>query len=76
MALWGPTGPGGGAPLTGFAGVSNTSGNYTITLTGAQTIAAPAASVPEPSVVMGVLALAGIGFVARTRNAITELTKR
>lgn len=37
----GPTGSGGGSPLTGFTGnTSNSSGEYTISLTGAQTIAA------------------------------------
>ena len=36
----GPTGSGGGSPLTGFAGDSSeSSGEYTISLTGAQTIA-------------------------------------
>lgn len=33
-----PTGPGGGLPLAGFAGENAPSGNYTIALTGAQTI--------------------------------------
>lgn len=42
----GPTGPGSGSPLTGFAGdTSKSSGEYTISLTGAQTIAA---NVVEP----------------------------
>ncbi|MGB3516116.1 MAG: DUF4394 domain-containing protein [Elainellaceae cyanobacterium] len=33
-----PTGPGGGSPLVGFAGDGAAAGNYTIALTGAQTI--------------------------------------
>ncbi len=42
----GPTGSGGGSPLTGFAGdTSESFGEYTISLTGAQTIAA---TVVEP----------------------------
>lgn len=42
----GPTGPGSGSPLTGFAGdTSKSFGEYTISLTGAQTIAA---NVVEP----------------------------
>ncbi len=61
----GPTGPGGGSPLTGFVGDrTNSSGNYTISLTGAQTIAAapvdPAASVPEPAMTLGLLVMGSL----------------
>ena len=44
----GPTGPGGGSPLTGFAGdTSKSFGEYTISLTGAQTIAADGSFTPN-----------------------------
>ncbi|MEO0986125.1 MAG: hypothetical protein AAFY20_11315 [Cyanobacteria bacterium J06639_14] len=68
----GPTGPGGGAPLIGFAGSSSSMGNYTITLTGAQTIAAPAA-VPEPTSILGVWVLGALGIAARINRATVNL---
>lgn len=47
----GPTGPGGGSPLSGFNGARlDPGGSYTIALTGAE-------AVPEPSSVLGTLAL-------------------
>ncbi|WP_121967894.1 hypothetical protein [Leptolyngbya sp. BC1307] len=62
----GPTGAGGGSPLTGFVGDRTASfGKYTLSLTGAQTIAAapptdPAASVPEPAMTLGLLMVGGL----------------
>ncbi len=63
----GPTAPGGGSPLTGFVGDRTASfGNYTLSLTGAQTIAAatnptdPTASVPEPAMTLGLLMVGGL----------------
>ncbi|MGF1521833.1 MAG: hypothetical protein ACFBSF_05870 [Leptolyngbyaceae cyanobacterium] len=67
----GPTGPGRSAPLIGFAGDSSTSGNYTITLTGTQTIADPAA-VPEPASVLGVLVLGVLGVASRINRATVD----
>ena len=43
-----PNGPGGDRPLIGFAGESLSSGNYTIALTGAQTIPPMAGPAPLP----------------------------
>ncbi len=50
-----PTGPGGGSSLSGFTGSSTTDGRYTIALTGAKTV-------PEPSSVLGTLALGALGI--------------
>lgn len=66
----GPSGPGSGSPLSGFAGdTSNSFGEYTISLTGAQTIASavitppnPGARVPEPGILLGLIA-AGAGLM-------------
>lgn len=59
----GSTGPGGGLPFVGFEGDRTTFfGKYSIALTGAQTIASNPASVPEPSVTIGLLLL-GAGLV-------------
>ncbi len=66
----GPTGPGGDAPLIGFAGESTSRGRYTITLTGAQTIAAP---VPEPTSVLSLLALTCLGLFSRMRKTLIKL---
>lgn len=68
----GPTGPGGNAPLLGFAGESTSSGRYTIALTGAQTIAAPA-TVPEPTSVLSLLTLAVLGLGARLGKTHVKL---
>ncbi len=46
--LLGPTGPGGGAPVSGYIG-SGESGSYTIALTGASFIPSDTPVVPEPS---------------------------
>lgn len=58
--VWGPTGPGGASPLSGFTGTSTTSGRYAIALTGAQ-------PVPEPTSVLSVLALGAWG-ASRLKN--------
>lgn len=54
--VYGPTGPGGGLSLSGFEGASNSSGNYSIALSGAQTV-------PEPSSTLGMLAFGALGAV-------------
>ncbi len=61
--VFGPTGPGGGSPLSGFAGPSFDGGSYTIALTGAK-------AVPEPSSVMGTAlgALSVVWMLKRKRN--------
>lgn len=75
----GPTGPGGNAPLIGFSGDPTfSSGTYTLSLTGAQTLAAnppvdpptdPVASVPEPSTLLGLLTLLGAtAIISRTKK--------
>ncbi len=51
-AVVGPTGPGGGAPLTNFEGV-NDGGSYNITLTGAR-------AVPEPASTAGIVAFGAL----------------
>jgi hypothetical protein len=61
--VFGPTGPGGGAPISGYSGTGGM-GTYTINLTGAE--ASDVAAVPEPATV----ALIGsglVGLVARRR---------
>lgn len=61
-AVVGPTGPGGGSPLSGFDGaILDNGGSYTISLTGAK-------SVPEPSSVLGTLALAAWGVGSLLKN--------
>ena len=67
----GPTGAGGGAPLTGFAGDRTlSSGNYTLALTGAQTIAvaSPPVSVPEPSLMLGLLAFGAKAITSKNKK--------
>lgn len=61
--VFGPTGPGGGSPLSGFAGPGFSGGSYTIALTGAK-------AVPEPSSVMGTAlgALSVVWILKRKRN--------
>jgi hypothetical protein len=51
FAVVGPTGPGGGSPITGYSGSGTETGTYTIALTGASFI------IPEP----GTLALLAAG---------------
>lgn len=70
----GPTGPGGGAPLIGFEGDgSDSSGKYTIALSGAQTFADPAAPVPEPASILGSLAAAaGLIVLVRFQRSAQE----
>ena len=68
----GPTGLGGGAPLTGFVGDRTlSSGKYTLSLTGAQTIAAvsPPVSVPEPSMMLGLLALGAVAITSKNKKS-------
>ncbi len=68
----GPTGPGGGAPLTGFAGDRTlSSGKYTLSLTGAQTIATanPPVSVPDPSMTLGLLALGAVAVTSKIKKS-------
>ncbi len=60
--VFGPTGSGGGSPLSEFQGTSTTSGRYTIALTGVQTASQ---SIPEPSSIVGILALATVGMFSR-----------
>ena len=67
-AVVGPAGPGGSVPLIGFAGNSSSSGDYTITLTGAQTIAATE-PVPEPSSILGTVILGALSLAYRIRKA-------
>lgn len=56
-----PMGPGSESPLSSFSGTSTTSGRYTIALTGAK-------AVPEPSSVLGTLALGALGTVTLLRH--------
>jgi hypothetical protein len=69
-AVSGPTGPGGGSPVTGYTGAGST-GNYSIALTGAQF--APLAPVPEPQsmalLVLGSLGIAGYRWFVSKRPA-------
>lgn len=71
----GATGPGGSLPLTDFAGTVPspgtipTTGNYTISLTGAQAVQA----VPEPSSALGILVLGGLGAVSGWKRKKTKL---
>ena len=74
----GPTGAGGGSPLIGFEGDRTGSfGNYTIALTGAQTISAiteptdPVAQVPEPATALGLIA-AGASLLVLQRGKAKE----
>ncbi len=60
--VFGPTGPGGNAPLAGFDGaILNSGGSYTITLTEAE-------SVPEPSSILALLFVGASGAALRLRN--------
>lgn len=58
--LFGPTGPGGGATISGYTGLEGTSGRgtYTINLTGAEFVSSSVA-IPEPATAL----LAGAGLV-------------
>jgi PEP-CTERM motif len=63
VGVFGPTGPGGGSPISGYTGTGGT-GTYTINLTGAEP--SDVAAVPEPAT----LALVGsglVGLLARRR---------
>ena len=62
-----PTGPGGGAPLSGYTGNSNEAGKYVVALAGAQFFT-PAA-VPEPGAYVFMLGgAAGLAFALRARR--------
>lgn len=58
--VFGPTGSGGGSPITGYLNTGDF-GDYTIALTGARFLAEPAAVVPEPSS-LALFALCGLGL--------------
>lgn len=60
----GPTGPGGGSPLSGFNRSGSQSGPYTISLTGAQFSNATPVPVPEFSSVLSFLILGAWGAMA------------
>ncbi|MGC1306030.1 MAG: hypothetical protein WA885_02285 [Phormidesmis sp.] len=67
----GPTGPGGGAPLTEFAGDRTLSfGKYTLSLTGAQTVATANSpvSVPDPSMTLSLLALGAVAVTSKIKK--------
>jgi hypothetical protein len=58
-AVHGPTGPGGGQPLSGYTGgAGESSGRYRIALTGAS-------AVPEPGTVLTVSAALALGWIRR-----------
>jgi hypothetical protein len=63
--VFGPTGPGGANPISGYGGAGSATGTYTINLTGA------AATVPEPSSLLllgiGVGCAAALGYRRRKR---------
>ncbi|MEW6497842.1 MAG: DVUA0089 family protein [Cyanobacteriota bacterium] len=60
--VFGPTGPGGDAPLAGFDGaILNSGGSYTIDVTGAE-------PVPEPSSILALLIAGASGVSLRLRN--------
>lgn len=63
--VFGPTGPGGASPISGWVYDSYDYGEYTITLTGVSSVS----SVPEPSTILLFGAgMAGLAFVRRFRK--------
>lgn len=60
-AVVGPTGPGGGSPITGYTGTASESGTYSIALTGV-------GSIPEPSSIL--LVGTAIALVAGGRTLL------
>ena len=63
--IFGPTGAGGDSPLIGFQGTNTTRGKYTISLTGVQ---ATPQNIPEPSSILGILAIGILGTVSLKRR--------
>ncbi len=76
--VYGPSGPGGGSPLSTYVGNSNEGGRYSIALTGAQFVPAVVAAVPEPSTIaifvagFALLLLASRRRLSSVPNAFTS----
>lgn len=70
--VYGPTGPGGGSPISGYNNGGTESGTYHIVLTGAQFAAAPAAPVAVPTMtewgMIIFMLLAGLGSIYYLRR--------
>jgi hypothetical protein len=66
--ILGPTGPGGGSPLTGWIGASNQSGSYDIILTGAEF----ESQVPEPSYTILILVFAIGCMLSKQRGLVSR----